>query len=116
MSSGGDNKISDLDRLTDPEGRDLLVVVDVPLSESSSKVSKSIDLKTLFGSVKSNTHIEADLSVTGNTTLKSVVLTDSFTPANSTATGIATGRIWSDGNFVYVKLANKIKRISLEDF
>lgn len=136
-------KVTELTTLTIPAGVDLLLVIDDP---NGSPVSKKISINQLFGNIPANTSITAKLTVSGNTTLgganthitsnvniagaqltakkivstsNGVVITNSFTPANSSV-GIPTipvGKIFWDSGFLYVKVANTtIKRIALSSF
>ena len=74
-----DATVSQLNILTGPSGRDLLYIVDVPVSNNSSNVSKCIDLETLFGNISSNTNINADLVVNGNTSVDVLTISENST-------------------------------------
>lgn len=134
-------KISELQSLTDPQGRDFLWIGDKP-SNSNTSTGKNITLKTLFGNVPANTSITGTLVVSGNTnfsgansnfsgttstinlrtnglTVQSngIVIKNELTPANSSVSTITTGKIFFDSNYLYVKVSNTvIKRLSLQSF
>lgn len=137
----GDKKITQLQALTTPAGRDYLLIVDRPTTNNSTAVNKNISLDLLFGNIPSNTTINAKLTVTGNTSLggntvindsrvngqlevnkfkvssNGIIITNSMTPANSNPTGVSVGKIFWDSNYIYVKTANNIvKRVALSSF
>jgi len=122
MPGASDDKLSNLPVLVNPTGRDLLYIVNIASSNSSSNSSRCIALKDFFGNVSTNTAINEDLTVSGNSTLTIVkantfIVADQITPANSTSvTGIANGRIWSDNNYLYRNFNGTIKRIPWETF
>lgn len=111
-----DNKISQLDQAVVLRGRDLLLIVSVPSANSSSNSNVSSNLDWFLSHLPSNTHILANCSVQANTTSNNVIILNSSTPANNQGLNVKTGTIWSDGNYIYVKEASKIKRVSLSDF
>lgn len=134
-------KISALPLQTDPNGRDILLIIDVP-PNSGTPSGKSISLKVLFANIPANTAITGTFAVSGNTTFSgtnnaftgtstfvtarinnltvqsnSIIIKNSLTPANSSVTAVSTGSIFYDSNYIYVKVANGvIKRSPLTSF
>lgn len=136
----GDKKTSQLQPLTDPQGEDLLYIVD---NVNTTPVSKNISLDTLFGNIKSNTHIDGVLTATANATFSGanttftynvkvngeldaknmivssngLIIKNKLTPANSSVPAIDVGKVFYDENYLYIKVANNvIKRVSLSNF
>jgi len=134
-----DQKVSELTLHTLPASEDLLLIVDDP---NGTPASKRITLKTLFGSITSNTVINgnttrvngsnaqftANLNSTGITTVNQLVIannnlriTTAKTPAsNNPVSEFGAGRqgtMFFDTNYLYVAVSNTvIKRVALSTF
>ena len=134
----GDKKITQLPTLATPASEDLIHIVDNP---GGTPVSKKISLQSLFGNINSNTAINANLTVMGNTTLEAVVsenltsntisstqltvtgnkvrIAGTFTPgaSNLSDADFPIGTITYDSNYLYIKVStNLIKRVALSSF
>jgi len=108
-----DSKISELQRLTDLAGRDLLLVIDTPLSNTSSSTNKNITVDGFFGSIPSNTSIYANAYINGNTSVNTLQIRNNATPATAN-TAAADRSFWSDGQYLYFKpVASPIVSIQL---
>ena len=80
----------------------VILVTDV----SSSPVTKTTTVGTLF----SNT---ANLQVIA----KTLIINNTATPSNSTATTIQGGTVFFDNNYIYIATSNNIvKRVALSSF
>lgn len=120
-----DSKVTQLPTLTNPSSEDLLYIIDNP---NVSPASKKITLKQFFGNVNSNTNISQSLNVVGDTTLADLeadkvvvsevlVLGPKETPSSSTDTSKASGSLFWDDNYLYIKITgNVVKRIPLATF
>lgn len=133
-----DRKVSQLQSHTLPAAEDLLYIVDNP---NGTPVSKKITVKNLAGNMPntsvtnltvsanviisgSNSSFTSNVNVTGTTRLgvtkitsNGIVVENSLTPANSTITGVDTGKIFWDANYIYVRVSNTtIKRVALSSF
>ncbi len=83
-----------------------------------SAQQKSIPDITVANSVTSNVRV---LVVSDDTTrlisANQIPMTIGATPANSSATTIASGLSWTDGNYLYVATSNNVvKRVALSSF
>lgn len=120
-----DSKVSQLPELVNPSSEDLLYIVDNP---NGTPASKKITLKQFFGNVTSNTHVSQSFTVDGDTSLAGVtaetihvsevlVLGPKETPASSTDTAKASGTLFWDDNYLYIKVTGDVlKRIPLATF
>lgn len=120
-----DSKVTQLPTLANPASEDLLYVIDNP---NGTPTSKKINLKEFFGNVTSNTSISQNLSVAGETDLAELsatvvtvedvlVLGPKQTPGSSTDTTKASGSLFWDDNYLYVKITgNVLKRVALATF
>lgn len=130
-------KVTELETLVNPNGNDVLYIIDDVLG---TPTGKQISLNVLYGSMPCNTSISATFTVSGKTTLANtlaqkltvtgptalgqttfqsngIVITTSLTPANSTVAAITTGKFFYDANYLYIKVANNtIKRVALSSF
>ncbi len=130
-------KVTELETMITPSGRDLLYIID---DVAGTPTGKQISLNVLFGNVTVNTSISGTFTVSGKstfantlidkltvatsatfgpTTIQSngVVITTKLTPANSTVSAITTGKFFYDDNYLYIKVANNtIKRAALSSF
>lgn len=111
-----DKKVSAYDGLTEPEGRDLLLIIDVPVSNSASKVTKNINLDTLFGNIPSNVNISQDINVSGNSKFEKLILEIKPTPQNANDNNYLVGQFWTDGDYLYYKANTTIKKIQWGSF
>lgn len=135
------SKVSALPLLTDPNGRDRILVIDIP-PNGGTPTSKAITLNLLLSNIPANTVINATLAVAGNTTFNGsynefngtskfvtlnaesltvqsngIVVTNQLTPSDSFGNGISEGKIFFDNNFLYIKTANSVvKRVALSTF
>lgn len=125
-----DKKFSQLAKITQPEGGDLIPIVDDP---NGTPVSKVVTVKTLFGRLKANTmFVGSNNYFTANTTCTNRFVANTFivtsdkirvatlrTPSTSnTATeGLAAGHIFFDANYLYICTSTTvIKRVALGSF
>jgi hypothetical protein len=124
-----DKKVSQLTALTTTAAPDLLMIVDDP---NGTPVSKKITIKSLFGSVPSNTVFKDNVTVSGNTvqiastvnitktlTANTVKITFGSTPAsnNATTVGMAVGELRFTNTYLYIAVnATTIKRVALNTF
>jgi hypothetical protein len=135
-----DQKVSQLQGLTSPASEDLFLIIDNP---NGTPVSKNITVKVLFGNIPANTSISGLFTANANTNFlgannvfsynvkvngtmdtngfkvssNGFVVSNSLTPANSSVSGIPTGKWFYDANYIYIKTANTtIKRVALESF
>ena len=124
-----DQKVSQLTHLTNPSAEDLLYAVDDP---NGTPTSKKLTIKNLFGNVRANTNISANLSVSGNratvaanayltktTVANTLVLTLGAAPAsnNTTTEGWQQGQIRITNTHIYFAVGSTvIKRIALDSF
>ena len=124
-----DKKVSQLTALTTTAAPDLLMIVDDP---NGTPVSKKITIKSLFGSVPSNTVFKDNVTVSGNTvqlastvnitktlTANTVKITFGSTPAsnNATTVGMAVGELRFTNTYLYIAVnATTIKRVTLSTF
>lgn len=134
-----DTKISTLPTATSVNGRDILMVV--VRSGSSTFINKKIEGDVFFGNIASNTVVNADFTVHGNTSLEDVsatkvtanvmetaslkvsgngvIINTAFTPGSSGLDDNAfpIGKVTYDANYIYIKVAaNTIKRAALSSF
>lgn len=134
-----DSKISSLPSAANLGGRDIVPVV--IRSGASTYTNKKISVNEMFGNIVANTAINADLDVTGNTSLVNVeatrvdvtmavadnlqinsngiIISTKFTPGSSTIddTQYPQGKFSYDANYLYIKVsANTIKRVALSSF
>jgi hypothetical protein len=124
-----DKKVTQLASLTTTAAPDLLYIVDDP---NGTPVSKKITIKSLFGSVPSNTVFKDNVTVSGNTvqlasavnitktlTANTVKITFGSTPAsnNATTVGMAVGEMRFTNTYLYIAVnATTIKRVALDTF
>lgn len=135
-----DQRISQLPLLVDPQGEDLLPIIDNP---NGTPTSKKIRLDKLFGDIQSNTVINGTFETTANATFSGantvftsnvnvtglaavsnltinsngLVITTQLTPANSSIAAVETGKIFFDSSYLYIKVSNtEIKRVALSSF
>lgn len=133
-------KVTEHPTLVTPAGPDLVYVID---DVAGTPTGKKITLDSFFSQIPSNTAVNGTFSVSGNTTLSGantkidydlnvsgtatfnvvktssngVIITNSLTPANSSVTGIPTGKLFWDANYLYVRVSNTtIKRVALSAF
>jgi hypothetical protein len=137
-------KISELQGLVEPSGNDLLLIVDVPASPSTPKITKNITVSSFLEQLPANTSIVngSTFTVSGNTyftganntlsgttnlyntktntltvTSNGFIVLNKLTPANSSVAAITTGKWFFDENYLYIKVANTvIKRVALQSF
>lgn len=135
----GDKKVSELQTLVTPAGSNYLLVID---NTSGFPVSKRITLDSFLPQLPSNTAIlgtftaksstkllgsvtvNNDIAVVGETTTRrlvvssnSITIATSFTPANSSITGLSVGQVFWDANYLYIRVSNTaIKRVALSSF
>lgn len=96
-------KTSELPVVNSVSGNDKIVVLS---NTSSSPVTSVITVNTLF----SNT---ANLQVVA----KTLIINNTATPSNSTATTIQSGTVFFDNNFIYIATSNNfVKRVALSSF
>lgn len=97
-------KISELQACTAPASTDKLILA--ANSGSNTEYCTANDfLNNTAANISSNV-------ITANI----LIVTDNTTPSNSTA-NVTFGRMWSDGNYLYIATAtNVIKRITLDTF
>ena len=114
-----DSKISQLNQITNLNKRDLLVVIDVPSSNSASFVTKNSTLEFFLANLPANTHVTGDISASANISASNIIFSNNVTPANSSDPDFSSykdGTIWSDGSYIYVFNDGIIKRIALVTF
>lgn len=98
-----DKKVTQLHRLSNPQGTDLLLIIDM---KSDIPVSKNITLDELFREIKGN-----------SVSINNIVIKEKYTPTDSLDKGIEEGRIFFDEDYLYIKVNDtEIKRVSLELF
>ena len=104
-------KISELDALTAPSNDDLLIVVDSPSSNATTR-------KVTVSNFLNNTAANVTISNTNYLTANNILISKNTTPANSTSiTASLQGTFWFDANYIYVTTANgTIKRAALSTF
>ena len=124
-----DKKVSQLTSATTAVAPDLLMIVTDP---NGTPTSKKITVKSLFGTVGSNTVFSANVTVCGNRaqfasnvnvtktlTANTVKITLGSTPAsnNATTVGMAVGELRFTNTYMYIAVnATTIKRIALSRF
>lgn len=108
-------KISELTALSAASGDDLLVVVDSP---SSNATTKKITITNVFNTVAANVNIGNTYFVTANNAnIKNLKITRKETAAVSSNTADKEGQMWFDDNYIYVCTANgTVKRATLSTF
>lgn len=134
-----DSKISGLPSATEAVGRDILLVT--KRSGNTTFTNKKIEVDVFFENITSNTVIDANLTVSGNTSLANVeidnanvqmtvtqgmrvsgngiIISTKLTPGSSSVDDIAypQGKIAYDDNYLYIKTSSGvIKRIPLTSF
>jgi hypothetical protein len=104
-------KISELQALTSPAGEDLLVIVDSP---SSNATTKYVTLQNLLANNNANVTVSNSAVLSANT----LVIRKKQTPLSSTGElGITEGTFWYDANYLYIATANNtLKRVALSTF
>lgn len=104
-----DKKISEFTSTVKVSSEELLPVVGDP---NGTPTNETITFKKLFGAVPANTIVNGTFEANTD----SLRITNSDTPANSTANGVG-GEIKWDSNYLYVATANNVwKRVSLSSF
>lgn len=94
----------------DPQGRDILIIEDVPASGNST--TGGITLATLFGNTSANVVIPNGYYISANT----VIIRKFGTPSTS-SDEVVRGTFWFDGDYAYFAVAtNTIKRVALSSF
>lgn len=64
-----------------------------------------------------NANFSIYLANTQTLSVNTIYIRDTTTPANSTAIVVQQGKVWSDGNYLYVASSNNhVKRSALSDF
>lgn len=109
MANNDARKISGYDACTAPEANALLVVTG---NTAGQLTSFNITVSSLLG------NSQVDINVANNKTLaaNNVIIRRTTTP-NSSTDIVAKGTIWSDGNYLYIAVAdNSIKRVALSSF
>lgn len=132
-------KVTELETLVTPTGIDVLYVVDDP---NGTPTSKKITIDQLFEQIPSNTSINGTFEVANTATFlgpttfsanvtvegkmsvgvlatnsNGIIITNQFTPANSSLSSVETGKIFFDANYLYIKVSNTvIKRAALTSF
>lgn len=98
-----DKKVSQLQRLPNPQPTDLLLIIDM---KSDIPVSKNISLAELFANIS-----------TDSLAINKIIIKETKTPVDNIDATIDTGEIFFDENFLYIKVnETEIKRIPLEAF
>jgi hypothetical protein len=136
-----DKKITQLTTASSISSDDLLLVVDAP---NTVPVSKKITVKSLFGSIPSNTSISANLTVSGNrlraaanvvvtktTSVNNFIVTKKADPSSNNATtatvsgltpvspstNLPVGTMWFSNTYLYIATdATTIRRVALSRF
>ncbi len=102
-------KVSELTALTAPASEDLLLIIDDP---SGAPASKKITVGSFLGNCSSNVTLSNSAILSANT----VIVRNSQTPANSSATA-TKGSIFYDSDYLYIATANNtLKRVALSSF
>jgi hypothetical protein len=125
-----DKKFSQLAKISQPEGGDLLPIVDDP---NGTPLNKVVTVKTLFGRLKANTmFVGSNNYFTANTTCTNRMVANTFivasdkiritttkTPSsnNTTTESLAVGHMFFDANYLYICTGTTtIKRVALSLF
>lgn len=103
-------KISELVALTAPSNDDLLVIVDDP---SGNATTKQVTVSNFLNNAAANVTVGDTYYLSAN----NFVIRRRTTPVASSGTSDLQGSIWFDTNYIYVATANgTIKRAALSSF
>jgi hypothetical protein len=103
-------KISELVALTAPSNDDLLVIVDDP---SGNATTKQVTVSNFLNNAAANVTVGNTYYLSAN----NFVIRRRATPVSSSGTSDLQGSIWFDTNYIYVATANgTIKRAALSSF
>ena len=103
-------KISELVALTAPSNDDLLVIVDDP---SGNSTTKQVTVSNFLNNSQANVTVSNTYYLSAN----NFVIRRRNSPVSSSGTSDVQGSIWFDTNYIYVAVANgTIKRASLSTF
>lgn len=121
-----DKKVSELTAMTQPQGEDLLLVIDDP---SGTPASRKVTIDNFFGNVKAIARLKANtvvngttLSVSANTTFinDSIRITTKKTAPstnNATTESLSVGTIFFTNTHLYIVTdSTTIKRVALSVF
>lgn len=108
-------KISELTALTAVSSDDLLVVVDSPAANATTR---KVTVGTFFGNSSANVTIKSGYFLNANNAVvNNFTIGRKTTPIASSGTGDTQGMMWFDENYIYVAVANgTVKRASLSSF